>query len=244
MMQKKNDNVPVEVCVNIIYTANSGIAPGGDYEFILEIHGQIQGSDPESDGPEVSLGTMDLYLVRVGNAINEGARLFDVFDTYQATMDLAEVVYDDDFTEFSLAVRRKFADADPWGDILLLHRLTLDPLVRGQRLGLAVMHQAVRDWSSGCSLVMIKPFPLQFEANAKDSPTWQQLELGRFPSGKRAGFGKLVEYYRPLGFERLGRSEFFALCTYNRMVSREALRLPESFTIPKCMLARGDLTNQ
>ena len=159
-------------------------------------------------------------------------------------MELAEVVYDDDFTAFSLAVRRKFADADPWGDILLLHRLTLDPLVRGQRLGLAVMHQAVRDWSSGCSLVLMKPFPLQFEADAKNSPTWHQLELDRFPSQQRLAFGKLVKYYRPLGFERLGRSEFFALCTYNRMVSREALRLPESFTMPKGMLARGDLSPQ
>jgi len=244
MMQKKNDTVLAEVCVSIIYTANSGIAPGGDYEFILEIHGQIQGSDPENDGPEVNLGTMDLYLVRVGMAINEGARLYDVFDTYQETMDLAEVVYDDDFTGFSAAVHRRFEDADPSGDILLLHRLTLDPLVRGQRLGLAAMHQAVRDWSSGCSLVVMKPFPLQFEANAKGSPTWHELRLDRFPSRKKAAFVKLVDYYRPLGFKRLGRSEFFGYCTYNRMVSWEALGLPESYTIPKCMLAKGDLSNQ
>jgi hypothetical protein len=243
MMPKKIDHPTAEVFVKINYTLGQAVPPDDD-EFMLKINGEIRGGAPEDDAPDVRLGGMELYLVRVGNAIDEGPSLFEVFDLYQETMDVAHVIYSDSFLQFSTLVQRKFPDAGFAGDVLLLHRLTLDPLVQRQRLGLAVTYQAIRDWSSGCSLVVMKPFPLQFEANAKGSPTWQELGLGRFPSQKRAAFGKLVEYYRPLGFQPLGRSGFFAICPFNRMVTREALRLPESFTVPKGILARGDLSNQ
>jgi hypothetical protein len=98
---------------------------------------------------------------RVVNAINAKAYLPGIFDTHQGTADIGFPLFNASFDDFCPWIKRRFDDAFPWEDVLILDRLTLVPEVRGQQLGLAVLHQAIEDWSGGCSLVAMKPFPLQ-----------------------------------------------------------------------------------
>lgn len=185
---------------------------------------------------EMALGELRFYLIRVGEAVNDGARLYDVFDTMQETLDAGTAIFDSSFSEFCPWLAKKHPDVSPCGDILLLHRLEIVPLARGQRLGIAVLHRVIKDWSSGCSFAVMKPYPLQFDASAKKNEMWDRLELEAFPQNRTAAFKKLREYYGQLGFERIGRSEFFARALDRRQPSAADLNLRDSFAFPAELL--------
>jgi len=213
--------------------------------FILKMKAAISGTplaDEELPAQDISLGCLEFYLIRVGEAMNEGARMADVFDSYQETMDAACAIFDGSLEEFRPAVQKKFADAVPFDDILLLHRLTIHPLARGQRLGLSVLKQAIHDWSSGCSLVVMKPFPLQFEGGAKNRPSWNELRFGDFLSDKATAHKRLTKYYERLGFQQLGRSQFYAICPRSWTPRAFDQQLRRNFTFPPALLA-GSRTN-
>ncbi len=195
------------------------------------VMGHVEGNDDQAL-PTLMLGTLKFYIIRVSNGSNDGVDLHDVFDAFQETFDVGNVIYDSTYREFAPAVERRFTDANPWSDILILHYLTIPPFARGQRLGLSVLERVIRDWSSGCSLVVMKPFPLQFESHAKKDGDWESLALGNFPSKQREAFQRLRAYYEPLGFGRIGRSQYYALCPVEKQPTAKELGLPESIVLP------------
>jgi hypothetical protein len=222
----------VEIYVRLQYEATRQLGED-DEEFVLEVKGGIYGyaADDCANEKDVKLGDLKLYLVQVGNAYNEGVSRHDIFDMYQQTMDAGCALFDASFEEFSPWIQRRFDDAFPWEDILLLDRLTLNPMMRGQRLGLAVLYRAIRDWSSGCSLVVMKPYPLQYEAVSRRKEDETELKLDAFRTSKTESFRRLRAYYAQLGFERIGRSEFYVLCTKERTPSLKELSIPDCFTV-------------
>jgi hypothetical protein len=202
-------------------------------EFVLTIRGTVYGEPDgvELDGVRPKLGSLRFYIIQVGNAYNEGTSLRSVFDTYQQTMDAGCAIFDDSFENFCPWIRRRFDDAYPSDDLLLLDRLTLDPVVRGQRLGLAVIDRTIRDWSKGCSLVVMKPFPLQYEGGWNEKNV-TELKLQGFRARKTEAFKRLREYYVRLGFERVGRTDFYAPCTHHKRPSERELRIPATIKVP------------
>lgn len=236
-MSKKSP--PIEVSVSLSYQTSSLVGSGRDREaddYILHMTAEISGyADFEEIEPErrkIVLGELQFYLVRVGNAVNDRVSLSDVFDTLQETCEAGAAIFDSCYSDFSPAVKRNFGEAFWGGDLLLLHYLTVEPCARGQRLGLAVLERVVRDWSSGCSLVAMKPFPLQFQA-VSDKPAHQkQLALDRFPSSKREAFRALRRYYEKLGFERIGRSEYYGVCPSEARAETEHLQFLDHISLP------------
>jgi hypothetical protein len=230
----------IETTVSLAYRTHSSVG-AGKYrdadDYILSLMAEIVGyagiEQDKKTEREIQLGELRLYLIRVGNAVNDGVRLFDVFDSYQETHDASAALYESSYGDFSPSVRKRFEEAFCCDDILLLHYLTLKPFARGQRLGLAVMERAMRDWSSGCSLVVIKPFPLQFESSSNKLERDIRLSLNNFSGSKTEAFRRLRMYYQQLGFERIGRSEFYALCPNERLPDREKLGLPDCIGIPQ-----------
>lgn len=206
-------------------------------DFVLTVNGEIYGSpDPTADISknlqDVLLGKLNFFVIQVGNAVNHHEELAYVCDAYHQTMEAGSAVFDLVNNGFHPHVQEMFPDACDVDDILLLDHLTIHPLARGQRLGLAVLRQVIEDWSKGCSLVVIKPFPLQFEAEAQKSEKWTQLELGKFSSSEKIAFGKLRNYYQRLGFSRIGRTEFYALPTYDPFPTAKQLHISDSIHVP------------
>ena len=143
----------IKLTTTIHYEASRSldVNDGDPGDFILPVDGTIHGQpeDDELAALKIQLGELKLYRIQVGSAYDEGVSLSTVLDTYQQTMDAGCVILNDSFDDFSPWVRQRYDDAVPWNDLLLLDRLTLDPAVRGQRLGLAVLYRAIRDWSGG-----------------------------------------------------------------------------------------------
>ena len=234
----------IEVDVFLRYQADSdvgNIADSCPESYILSVTTDILGTaqlpGPAACGDNVLLGELTFHVVRVGNVINDENNLYDVFDCHAETAEAAAAIFNASCTDYRAAIGRGFEEAALGGDILLLRRLRIAPVARGQRLGLSVLERVVRDWSSGCALVVLKPFPLQFESHARKGRDWERLDLGSFTQSKGAATAKLAAYYSTLGFARIGRSPFHALCPMERLPNARDLDLPEGIALYSRALA-------
>jgi len=247
MSTEPTDPKTVNVDVTLRYTTETGLGLNSDSagDCFVHLNAEIIGIDwPESGGVsrEVKMGELQLCLIRVGKAIERGVPLYSVFDFDQATANLAGALFDDSFDDYGKAVMKLFDDANSWDDLLVLDRLEIYPFARGQKLGLAVLSNAIDDWSSGCSLVVMKPYPLQFEYEAEKRGYWQTLALSEFSQDKKKAFKRLQTYYSQLGFKRIGRTDYSALCTHHKRVSAKKLGLADSYVVPESAFAQTSNT--
>jgi hypothetical protein len=225
----------VEVLVSLRYRANVPLGVGEE-DHVLTTRAEIWGDplwkdDEEKIREEFKLGELKFYLIRLGQALNEGVPLEAVFDTFQETSDMGGAIFGSSYDEFHPLVRERFEDAFPHDDILQLHLLAIEPFARGQRLGLAVLERTMRDWSNGCSLVVIKPHPLQFNTKGKIAQDVPESHRHHCTS-KREAAKRLRRYYEQLGFARVGKSDFCALCPKVQQPTAEDLKLPDTIHLP------------
>lgn len=242
----------IELSLSLRYTAERSWAdPGDSTEYILPIMADIMGTvdsqediHPERDEPAIRLGTLELLRIKVGNAINDGAPLWDVFDGSQETMDAGSVLYDATFDEFRPAIGRLFPDAMAQEDILLVHRLVVLPFARGNDVGLAALYHSIRDWESGCALVLLKAYPLQFESSARESPLWKIGDLASFPQDEPLATKRLRAHYERLGFRRIERTAYLGLSPAARWPALDPETLPTSVCVPRSALSANGLTHE
>jgi GNAT superfamily N-acetyltransferase len=207
-------------------------------DFVLTVESEILGTpDPTAELPEIAqhdvlLGKLIIHVIQAGRALQQNQGIYFPFDAHEATSEAGFAIFDMAKEEFHPLVEEMFPDACPTGDILLLHRLTIHPLARGKRLGLAVLHRIIEDWSKGCSLVVMKPFPLQFEAEPDKKANWTDLKLETFSPSESVAFGRLRNYYQHLGFKRIGQTKYFALSPDNVRPSAGKLRISNSISVP------------
>jgi GNAT superfamily N-acetyltransferase len=228
----------IELNVALDYRTSTCV---GNYEesgdFVLRVNADVVGTGflNENSVIQVKLGELKFFRIQVGNVINYHADLFDVLDCKQEISDVGKEIYEasPDGYIFKGAVQKLFDDLCAIEDLLILHRLAINPLIRGQRLGLAVLHRTIEDWSSGCGLVAMKPYPLQFEYGAKKKKDWSQLKLGKFPALKVVASKQLRNYYERLGFKRIGRSVIYAFCSKLPMPSLKELGYSGSVMITR-----------
>lgn len=235
----------VDVSVSLNYSMSTSVRPRNIEleDYVIQVSAEIVATHyPDDHGPsrQVILGELSLYLIRVGNAVNHGVGLHDVFDVTQETIDAGNALFDSSFRDYNTTVQKLFMEPNSSDDVLLLHRLEIKPFARGQKLGLAVLIRAIEDWSSGCSLVVMKPFPLQFEVEARKSERWEPLALEGFPQNEKQAFKQLCGYYEQLGFKKIGRSDFYALCLHSKWTALDELELPDEFLVPADKFTSSD----
>lgn len=234
----------IEVSLSLHYTAQRSFADLGDTtDYVLPIAADIIGTvhpaddtDPTLGESTLRLGTLELLRIQVGNATDDGFPLWEVFDGRQETMDAGAVVYDDAFEEFRPIIGRQFPEAMAHADILLVHRLVVFPFARGQDVGLAALHRAIRDWESGCALVVLKAYPLQFESDAKESPAWAAFGLENLPQDESSATKSLRTHYERLGFRRIGQTAYLGLSPAEQWLALDPDTLPTFVRIPESAL--------
>ncbi|MGH8565608.1 MAG: hypothetical protein ACREXW_16550 [Gammaproteobacteria bacterium] len=150
-------------------------------------------------------------------AVNEGTHIFDVLDAHSSHLvEYFEPIFGTNAPDFSNRLMRLLKHDLVGSNLLVLDRLEVLPQYRGQQVGLDVMRHMLRRFSAGAGAVAIKPFPLQFEVSppGDDEMKWrEELQLERLPKDKRLATSKLCDYYKKLGFIRLGRTPFMVRAT-------------------------------
>jgi len=156
-------------------------------------------------------GRFSIFIINVELALANDESVFDIFDHTATTLDYLALYGDD--CEYSPEVTKALPGGERWSpNILILDRLELLPKYRGRGMGLQVLRCLQEQFSMGCGLVAMKPFPLQFEggtpAERETEPKFMTMGLGEFDRNQRRATAKLCRYYAQLGFVRVPGTEF------------------------------------
>ncbi|SEF19487.1 hypothetical protein ABL840_05125 [Variovorax sp. NFACC27] len=172
------------------------------------IDGRVQLRD--DDDAATAIGRFSVIVIDVESAVNEREDMFDVFDCSSRTVDYFSLYTDD--MEFVPKVTKVLKGGERWApNMLVLDRLEIFPKYRRNRYGLHVLRWLQFHFGIGCGIVVMKPFPLQFESGMKTErgqKDFAKLRLGEFTDNKAAALRKLRTYYGQAGFVRVQGTEY------------------------------------
>ncbi len=163
--------------------------------------------------PRRVAGTVQFYMVKLGLAADLGMDALDACDSVSQ-----------DVCEYGVAVlnpktgqiKENIADEflTMGGDLLILHCAKIQPAYRGQDLGLLAAARVIDLFAQG--LVICRPQPLQ-HVRPKDelepAPGDSSMQYERFTKTKVQAKRSLAKHWERLGFERLGKTDFYVLST-------------------------------
>ncbi|CAL63149.1 Hypothetical protein HEAR3040 [Herminiimonas arsenicoxydans] len=180
-------------------------------DFIYTLTGRVVAGDPSDE--VITVGKFRAYYVDANAAFNYNkVSLYDIFDTYQETVDYYEAIYDINSEEFSEKLLKALKADYLIGNVLIIDRLEILPAFRSYNLGLITMRRLILRFGIGAGITAIKPFPLQFEMEIHRDDDWkEQLVLTAFDKNSRSATASLKKHYRKLGFVPLPGTPFMFL---------------------------------
>jgi GNAT superfamily N-acetyltransferase len=199
------------------------VGDGEPSEHLLEIRGKLLctvSDDSKKAARTTVVGRLEGYKICVEEALNHSVDLFDVCDSRdQSTHELANAVFDWRLHEFKADIDREF---QPIGrDILVVHSVTVNQAHRGRGLGLALVSRFMDVFDKGCGLVVLKPFPLQFQPK---KPGARLVPVdSRFARTLGASRARLRSYWNKLGFIPWKRMGVSVYCPENKRPSLSEL---------------------
>jgi GNAT superfamily N-acetyltransferase len=183
----------IEYDVSLLYEICSSLIDDEE-QYLVNIRIKIIGTSDDPAVEDITVGEAEATQVRVRRAVERRMGLFHTFDLEQGLMDAGAAIYNSAFTDLKPAVYRDFSNPHPDEDLLLIRHIVLQPQFRGRKLGLILMHRILSDLGYRCGLAILKPFPIG-------------TERGKEGEGR----DKLRKYWERLGFQRVGKSSFWAL---------------------------------
>jgi GNAT superfamily N-acetyltransferase len=148
------------------------------------------------------------------------------FDTSQELMDAANAVWDWSKDEWN----NKVADlsggfASHIENFILIEKIEVLPPFRGHGAGLIMLDDLITRYGGGFSLVLIKPFPLQFQPiNIEDAGWRAAMGFDEFTKKEKQATKNLTNYYRSAGFKPVGKEHLALHTEMRRPSAREALK--------------------
>lgn len=163
------------------------------------------------EGTKVRVGSFSIIVIDVEAAVNAKVGMFDMFDCSSRTVDYFDLYTGD--MDFAPNVIEALGGEDRWTpNMLILERLELLPKFRGREIGLRVLRWLQFHFGTGCGIVAIKPYPLQFEGGSpdenKDKPDFVKMGWGQFGDSFEVSLSKLLQYYGRLGFNAVTGTPF------------------------------------
>jgi len=192
-----------------IRTGGSLQSYGEPSDFVSCFVGVITCTDDDT-GEVTKVGRVTAVRVHAGLAQDAGAPLFDVCDSYSHELaTLHGLLYEPDSYRFREPLMRRFEAMD--SDLLVLDYVVLNPRWRELKLGLLAVRKFVDLVGGGCGLVVSFIAPLRYDAAPliRVPKSWLPSHAGE--EERRAALVRLRGYFRLMGFERLGRSWYYAL---------------------------------
>ncbi len=169
------------------------------------------------------LGTFKVIQIDGDGLLAQGVSIFDAFDQQAETFSFFEMLMTESiYWDFTDKVKKALdceQDILPLG-MLILSRLEIYPQYRGREFGLHALKCLVQRFRMGAGLIVMKPFPLQFEGQ----PTAEELKasgLDGFTGNIRTCIARLKAHYGRLGFKAIPRTPFRAMSTISKLENVE-----------------------
>ncbi|MDP6799064.1 MAG: hypothetical protein QF744_04460 [SAR202 cluster bacterium] len=202
----------------IDFESSDLLAEPGPEEYPLRIHGEIVylGDRAKADLGlhETSVGCISAFQFHACETWDRRASASDMFkavspdaeECYAALFDgneLNQDMIDDQF------------EGDVFScNVLFLAGIGILPAHRGRGLGLAVARRTILRFAPKAGLVAMLPFAAPSTQTKNSDREIEERLLDQNPNRNQ---GRLENYYRRLGFERIGSSRVFALNTARRL---------------------------
>lgn len=215
-MKSKTDYSDMSIGLNLSTSLTTW--DGDPSSYVVHVSGTIMPIG--GDDPEEEVGSVQAILCRLGEAMNGGVGWYDVLDSFSETAPYMELIERDDWSDQVQEV------CEPLGnDLLILDRMEVKERYRGNGFGLMAANSCMRAFGSGCGLVALKPFPLQYEA--KVNPETKAHDPRAFQRDKM----KLTRYWARLGFKLLENGLMVMDTTSTRPPMSQVLRKTK---MPRC----------
>jgi hypothetical protein len=196
---------------DLVLQTQGSLHPDGEPDrFISEYTGYVHGEG--DDGTARRVGKVLAYRIHADLAARYGEALFDVCDAHSHELHCVHtLLYEPGQYHFKEVLVDRFDATDC--DCLVLDYVVLHPRWRGLRLGLLAARKMVDLLGGGCGLAVSHIAPLSPGARdlLKVPASWLPRQETR--EARREAAVKLRRYFRQMGFERLGRTSFYALPT-------------------------------
>jgi GNAT superfamily N-acetyltransferase len=177
--------------------------------YVLESSGKMFLTDL-TQKESIEIGEFKTVIVDVDSAMDDNYSLIEIFDIRQSLYDYTNL-YNMKSWEFKKSVLDVLDDEPFDFNLLIIDRLTIYPKFRGKNLGLVTLRTLIRRLSHGVGLIVLKPFPLQFESTYKDgknSDHYKELGFDLFSDTEEKAEMKLVNYYEKMGFRKVRRLDY------------------------------------
>lgn len=194
--------------------------------FIHHLQGNIAIS-LEDDARRLVIGNFAAMAVDIESAINERVHPFDVLDSESKTAPYYEALFRAQSwsgADFRKSVLQAiYGQDEPWRpNLLILDRVTVFPEHRGRGAGLLAIRGLIERFRMGIGLVVMTPFPLQFESEPltpEGREERSRLALDQFSVGYDKALAKLRGYYATLGFRTIPRTRLMGLAADRKLPS-------------------------
>ena len=206
--------------------AESDVFIGDDEpsRFIHQLDGRIE-LYVDHDTKRQAIGNFSALVVDVESAINERVHPFDVFDSHSTTAPYYRPLFLErswSGADFRTSVLKAvYGEDEPWRpNVLILDRVTVFPEHRGNGAGLLAIRGLIERFRMGVGLIVMTPFPLQFEAephSQEDLDERSRLGLDKFGIGYDKAMAKLRGYYATLGFRTIPRTRLMGLAADRKL---------------------------
>lgn len=188
--------------------------------------------DDESDERAV-IGHFSIVAVDVEAAVTERERLFDVFDANSKTIPYWDLYRSD--ARYKESVIRCLDGEHRWApNLLILDRVEILPAFRHQLVGLRVIRWLCMRFATGCGLIAMKPFPLQYEGGSPqenaEKDDFVRYGLEEFTAGYEKALRKLQAHYARLGFKKVRGLPFMVADPYRSMPTLGELQIGRAVT--------------
>jgi GNAT superfamily N-acetyltransferase len=175
----------------------SALTLGTDSEdegLILTIVGKIM--DVDENNNQKTIGKVIAYRLDAERAERSRIDIWEAADAYMGELEeLAAHIYEGNY------VKEKFCSSpNRCANVLYISLLELRPRFRGRGFGLASIVRLIEMMAGRSELIVLKPFPLQYQGKA-------ERDSRAFDSDLK----KLTKYYRRLGFRQLAGTPYLAL---------------------------------
>jgi hypothetical protein len=189
----------------------------GVEDCVQGVYGKLIDDSIESDDPtdpKRIAGSLSCYIIKLGLATDLGVDALEACDAEsQDLLEYGEAVLDPKSGHIKESVAEQFEAA--WGDILVIHCATILPAYRGRKLGLFGAKRMIELFGHG--LVVCRPQPLQHVPAFAHRTDETGMRYDLFAKSKTEAKKTLRAYWSQLGFERIGRSDFFGLSLARRL---------------------------
>lgn len=162
----------------------------------------------------VRAGEINAKYVDIASALSAGECIVDLFDhrssaiwdCYESLF--MEVSIEHDYLEKKLMKEHGISWPTVCSNLLYIEKITVDPAYKGRLLGLATINRLIQKFGHGCTLIVLKAFPLQFESD----PQCSSEPLQQISDEQKKATKKLKSHYKKIGFHEIPKSDYMYYC--------------------------------